>query len=298
MSYIGRFAPSPTGPLHMGSLVAAVASYLQARSKQGQWLLRIEDLDPPREIAGATDDIIRTLDEFGFEWDGEIIRQSNRADLYLQALDELSKQDHIYPCTCSRSDIKKTAQPGPYCLRYAGTCREGVHTPEKTHSLRLKTPDENIGFNDYIQKHYQQNLNRDIGDFIVKRADGQFAYQLAVVVDDAEQNISEIVLGSDLLDSTPRQIYIQKILSLPQPDYAHIPVIVNADNEKLSKQTMASPVKKNEAARNLYTALNYLEQRPPGELQNAAITELWDWAISHWDIDNISSRLTIEEQAP
>ena len=280
----------------MGSLIAAVASYLQARSNQGQWLLRIEDLDPPREIAGATDDIIRTLDQFGFEWNGEILLQSKRTDLYLQVLAELSDQRYIYPCTCSRSDIKKTAQITAYGLRYAGTCKKRPHTRNKAHSLRLKTPDKIIGFNDHIQARYQQNLNRDIGDFIVKRADGEIAYQLAVVVDDAEQNISEVVRGSDLLDSTPRQIYIQEILSLLQPDYAHIPVIVNADNEKLSKQTMAKPVGKNEVQTNLYAALNYLNQQPPTELQYENIDVLWDWAIAHWDMNNVSSQLTIAEK--
>jgi len=295
MSYIGRFAPSPTGPLHMGSLIAAVASYCQARSNQGQWLLRIEDLDPPREIAGATDDIIRTLDHYGFEWDGEILLQSNRTDLYLQVLAELSDQRHIYPCTCSRSDIKKTAQITAVGLRYAGTCKKGSRTRNKAHSLRLKTPDKIIGFTDHIQAWYQQNLNRDVGDFIVKRADGEIAYQLAVVVDDAEQNISEIVRGSDLLDSTPRQIYIQEILSFSHPDYAHIPVIVNTDNEKLSKQTMAKPVGKNEVQTNLHAALNYLNQQPPTELQYENIDALWSWAITHWDMNNVSSQLTIAE---
>ncbi|NOY66679.1 MAG: tRNA glutamyl-Q(34) synthetase GluQRS, partial [Gammaproteobacteria bacterium] len=208
MTYTGRFAPSPTGPLHMGSLVTAVASYCQAKSQQGRWLLRIEDLDPPREVAGATNDIIHTLEACGFEWDGEITYQSQRAPLYKQVLKQLELSGLSYPCGCSRNDIALTGTQTALGVRYPGTCRQGLPEDKPARSIRIKTTTEPISFIDKIQGKTNLDLDKDTGDFVIRRADGQFSYQLAVVVDDALQNITEVVRGNDLLDLTTRQIYL------------------------------------------------------------------------------------------
>jgi glutamyl-Q tRNA(Asp) synthetase len=293
MSYIGRFAPSPTGPLHMGSLIAAVASYLQAKTHQGKWLIRIEDLDPPREIKGAADNIIKTLDQLGLEWDDQICYQSKRADDYADILDRLNNMDYVYSCACSRAEIHGTGTITPFGVRYAGTCRQGISSRKTARSIRLKVPDKIMHFNDRIQGQYQQNLQRDIGDFIVKRADGQTAYQLAVVVDDAAQGITEIVRGSDLLDSTPRQLFLQQLLDYKTPEYVHIPVIVNPQGEKLSKQTGATAIDTDSAGTVLVHALCYLSQQPPASLQRAPIKEIWSWAIEHWQLQKIARQKMI-----
>ncbi len=294
MSYIGRFAPSPTGPLHSGSLIAAVASYLQAKSLQGKWLLRIEDLDPPRELKGAADDIIRTLDHFGFEWDDQICYQSKRRERYEAILEQLQQQDHSYPCICSRTDIQAAGSMTAFGIRYPGTCRQGIPRTKTPHSIRIRVTDKTISFADKIQGQYQQNLEHDVGDFIIKRADGQTAYQLAVVIDDAAQGITEIVRGSDLLDSTPRQIYLQQLLGYPTPDYAHIPVIVNRHGEKLSKQTGASAIDTESAGATLVHALCYLNHQVPQSLQLAPVSEIWQWAIEHWQLQQVAQRRVIE----
>ncbi len=296
MTYIGRFAPSPTGPLHMGSLITAVASYCQARVKNGQWLLRIEDIDPPREVPGATTDIINSLEQLGFEWDGEIIYQSNRIDFYQHALEKLQQSELIYACGCSRSELAASATSSRYGIRYAGTCRHGLSKGKMARSLRVIVPDKSSHFMDAIQGEHEQNLQRDIGDFVVKRADGQMAYQLAVVVDDAEQKVTEVVRGSDLLDSTARQIYLQQCLGVPSPTYAHIPVLVNAAGEKLSKQTGARPVEIKSAGAALVHALCYLNQQPPPSLQNASVNEIWSWTIEHWRLGHVHRQLHIPEQ--
>ncbi len=294
MSYIGRFAPSPTGPLHMGSLVAAVASYLQAKSHQGKWLLRIEDLDPPREIKGAADNIIRTLEQFGFEWDDEICYQSKRSELYEEILQQLNVQGHIYSCACSRTDIHATGSMTAFGVRYAGTCRAGIARGKSARSIRLMVTDTSIFFADKIQGNYQQNLHQDIGDFVVRRADGQTAYQLAVVIDDAAQGITEIVRGSDLLDSTPRQIFLQQLLDYTTPQYAHIPVIVNRQGEKLSKQTRATAIDTDSAGAALVHALCYLQQQPPRSLRHATVGEIWDWAREHWQLQHVARQRMIK----
>jgi len=295
MKYRGRFAPSPTGPLHIGSLVSAVASYCEAKSRQGLWLLRIEDLDPPREIKGATHSIISTLEKFGFEWDEDILYQSKRTDLYLDTIDALKQEGQIYSCQCSRAEIKKTGTPTPFGIRYAGTCLKKTLEEVRAKSIRIKVPDEIIQFKDRIQGNYQQNLQQDIGDFIIKRADGEIAYQLAVTVDDAQQNITDIVRGSDLLDSTPRQIYLQRLLNYRQPGYAHVPVIVNKRNEKLSKQTYAKPVDPSQSSLTLFQCLCYLGQNPPDLLQHASQNEIWAWAIGNWQLQNITKAYNIPE---
>ena len=259
-NYAGRFAPSPTGPLHFGSLIAAVASYCDAKSHNGKWLVRMEDLDKPRELAGAADDILRTLEAFGFAWDGEVMYQSRRAAAYEQALTQLKVQGVIYPCACSRKEIADSAvSRGIEGAIYPKTCLKTPALKPNIHAAsRAIVLDENITFFDAIQGEITQNLARDIGDFVVKRADGLFAYQLAVIVDDAEQDVTHVVRGADLLDSTPRQIYLQHLLGFPTPRYAHVPVAVNAAGEKLSKQTLAKAITPKAAPMLVFEALDFL----------------------------------------
>ena len=295
MDYIGRFAPSPTGPLHMGSLVTAVASYCQAKSKQGKWLLRIEDLDPPREIEGASNDIIMTLEACGFEWDGEIIYQSQRSNYYEQVLDQLKELELSYPCGCSRADITASGQQTSLGVRYPGTCREGLPKGKSPRSIRMKTSTEKITFVDKMQGEINLDPEQDTGDFVIKRADGEYAYQLAVVVDDALQNITEIVRGSDLLNLTTRQIYLQRALNYTTPSYAHVPVLVNQLGDKLSKQNLAKAIDKSNLPASLYQALCYLNQAPPKDLIHAEINEIWEWATMNWQITNVIKQLSIPQ---
>ncbi|HUQ74034.1 MAG TPA: tRNA glutamyl-Q(34) synthetase GluQRS [Burkholderiales bacterium] len=254
--YTGRFAPSPTGPLHMGSLVAALASWLDARAAGGRWLVRIEDLDRPRCVPGAAQAILDGLERLGLHWDGEVVYQSARTDLYRAALGQLRR--HTYWCGCTRREIADSslglASDGARI--YPGTCRAG--TARAARALRLQTSPDVIAFEDRVQGPQQQVLERDIGDFVLHRADGLFAYQLAVVVDDAEQGITDVVRGADLLDSTPRQIYLQRLLSLPVPHYLHVPVAVDASGEKLSKHSGAPPIESTVAT--LRRALRFLGQ--------------------------------------
>lgn len=290
--YSGRFAPSPTGPLHFGSLIAAVASYLEARTNNGRWLLRMEDLDKPREMPGAADDILQTLEIFHFEWDGDIVYQSRRDKAYESALRQLQDKNLVYPCACSRKEIADSLMhnPTPHGLDgliYPGTCRSGLASGKTPRAWRIKTNHEIIAFNDAIQGHYKNDLSNEVGDFVLKRADGFFAYQLAVVVDDAEQGITHVVRGADLLDSTSRQIYLQELLGYSTPGYAHVPAATNRHGEKLSKQTLATPLDKQKPARELWHALGFLEQNPPAELQQSSIAELWEWAKLHWQLGKI-----------
>lgn len=288
-AYRGRFAPSPTGPLHFGSLVAAVGSYLEARTRGGEWLLRIEDIDEPRTVPGAADGILRTLDAFGFEWDGEVVVQSRRHDLYHAALMRLQLAGDVYPCACSRSEIaaattRKSVDGG---LLYPGTCRAGLAEGKAARAWRMRVPDREFRFVDGVQGETQQNLARDVGDFVLFRADGLFAYQLAVVVDDALQGINAVVRGVDLLDSTARQMWLQERLGLPTPIYAHLPVVVNAAGEKLSKQTLATPIDPTDGNTALIAALRFLGHPLPPELAGAPRPELWGWATSHWSLARV-----------
>lgn len=281
--YIGRFAPSPTGPLHFGSLVTAVASYLDARSNQGKWLLRIEDLDKPREVTGAAANILSTLEAYGFEWDGEVVYQSQRSVLYQYYLDQLIKQGLVYPCTCSRKEIADSStRSGIDGKIYPGTCRAGCAHPERPKAWRICVDDVLIRFNDHVLGNYENAMARDIGDFVLKRADGLFAYQLAVIVDDYEQRVTDVVRGADLLNSTTRQIYLQQKLHLPTPRYLHMPVVTNEAGEKLSKQTLAQPLKFDTANIQLFNALSFLGLNPPTEIKNATLEMVWRWAFEHW----------------
>ncbi|MDZ4099129.1 MAG: tRNA glutamyl-Q(34) synthetase GluQRS [Methylophilaceae bacterium] len=288
--YRGRFAPSPTGPLHFGSLIAAVASYLDAKSHHGRWLLRIEDLDSPRTVAGASDAILNSLEAFGFEWDEDVVYQSQRTDLYEKYLDILKSDDLVYPCTCSRKEIADSAIQGIDGAIYPGTCRHGPAKDKQARAWRVRTYPETITFEDAVQGHIEQNIAEDIGDFVLKRADGLFAYQLAVVVDDAEQDITDVVRGADLLDSTPRQIYLQRLLALPTPKYLHVPVASNAAGEKLSKQTLAEAIDPRHANTQLWIALDFLGQSPPIDLQRRSLQDLWSWAASHWQVSTINKK--------
>lgn len=286
LAYCGRFAPSPTGPLHFGSLVAAVGSYLDARAANGRWLLRIEDVDAPRTVPGAAELIVRTLADFGFVWDGEVVWQSRRLAIYREILDILCRQGDAYPCACSRKEIGDSAVYPSVDggLVYPGTCRDGLPPGRKARAWRMRVPDAECGFADRVQGHIGQSLEREVGDFVLLRADGQYAYQLAVVVDDAEANITDIVRGADLIDSTPRQIWLQQRLGYPVPRYAHLPVATNAAGEKLSKQTLAPAVVHTEGVPLLVRAMRFLGQSVPDPVVRLSLAEFWDWAIAHWDI--------------
>jgi len=280
--YSGRFAPSPTGPLHFGSLVAAVGSYLQARTKQGAWYLRIEDLDPPREVAGATNEILHTLEHNGLHWDGEILYQSQRNHIYQAALEQLTQQGDIYPCGCSRKQIMDTASIGRYGAIYQGCCRQGLGKDKAPSALRVLTHDSTIGFVDSLRGPFKQRLESEIGDFVVRRADKLFAYQLAVVVDDAAQNITEVVRGADLLDNTPRQIHLQKLFNWPTPNYMHLPVALNRNGQKLSKQTGAPMISWHRPQTVLFEVLCFLNQSPASDIIDCDLDSFWQWAIENW----------------
>ncbi|WP_374749748.1 tRNA glutamyl-Q(34) synthetase GluQRS [Jeongeupia sp. USM3] len=284
-AYRGRFAPSPTGDLHMGSLLAAVASYLQARRAGGEWLLRIEDLDPPRTVPGATDRILRVLDGYGFEWDGEVCHQSRRTELYMAAIERLRADGWLYGCACTRKEIAQIAHAGIDGPVYPGTCRAGLAPGREARAWRVRVGDRGMAVPDALQGWLRQDLAREVGDFVLLRADGLVAYQLAVVVDDAAQGITDVVRGADLLDSTPRQCHLQQLLGYATPAYAHIPVLVNERGEKLSKQTLAHPLVVGDAAGALVTALSLLRQSPPPALRQAKLAEVWGWAEAHWCMD-------------
>lgn len=289
-SYRGRFAPSPTGPLHFGSLVAAVGSYLQARHQNGVWFVRIEDLDPPREVPGASDAILRSLERFGFEWDAEVVFQSQRGETYLAALQQLRLDGLIYPCNCSRKEIAETGLSGRYGPIYSGLCRPGLARDRHPQALRIVTHNRPLGFDDALRGHFSQQIEGEVGDFVVRRADALFAYQLAVVVDDAAQQITEVVRGSDLLDNTPRQIHLQQLLALPTPRYVHLPVATNRAGEKLSKQTGATSIDTHAPLPQLMQALGFLGQQPPAELAEGDLDSFWHWAIKNWDLQLVPAK--------
>jgi len=336
IKYRGRFAPSPTGPLHFGSLVAAVGSYLDAKHAQGKWLVRIEDLDTPRTVKGSADDILYTLEAFGLCWDGGVLYQSQRTAAYEEALQKLQKIGVVYPCSCTRKEIADSALSGIDGIIYPGTCRNKAfplptpsqlsekllagHPEEgtkaaRTSAWRVRTDSyfprtssrtysepnplsqrgrvgEGAGFVEFVdtlQGTIIQHLESEIGDFVVKRADGLFAYQLAVVVDDAFQGITHVVRGADLLASTPRQIYLQQLLSLATPAYLHLPVVLNSQGEKLSKQTLAAPVDCKNVASTLWHVLKFLHQPTPNDLQSGTKEEILAWGIENWDVEKLKS---------
>lgn len=282
IQYRGRFAPSPTGPLHFGSLAAAVGSFLDARYHHGTWLVRMEDLDVPRCMPGAADDILRTLEAFGLHWDGEIAHQSQRSTPYEATLQRLKDSGAVYPCCCTRREIADSALHGIDGVVYPGTCRNGVSAGREGRAWRVRTDNCPVEFDDALQGFQSQHLASEIGDFVVKRADGMFAYQLAVVVDDAFQNITHVVRGADLLLSTPRQIYLQRLLGFATPAYMHLPVAVNAQGEKLSKQTLAPAIAIDNPVATLIKVLEFLNQQPPTELRQGSVEEILNLAVAHW----------------
>ena len=288
--YRGRFAPSPTGPLHLGSLYTALASFLQARANRGEWLLRIDDVDSLRNIPSAADSILRTLDRHGLHWDGEVVFQSRNLETYQAALVQLESAGLLYSCTCSRQELIALARRDPDQAGYPGICRHQGHDRQKPHALRIKVDGGTVVFTDELQGEVRQDLAAEIGDFIVRRRDGIYAYHLATVIDDHEAGITEVMRGIDLLESTPRQIHLQRELNLPTPVYRHIPVVLDAQGNKLSKQTGALPVDDAHPSRTLFTLLNLLNQSPPNELQTAPPDEILQWAVATWDVGNLRRR--------
>ncbi|SFP34668.1 glutamyl-Q tRNA(Asp) synthetase [Nitrosomonas cryotolerans] len=286
-AYRGRFAPSPTGPLHFGSLVAAVGSYLEAKHHDGEWLVRIEDLDTPRTVSGASSSILNVLEKLGMEWDGVVVYQSQRNKIYQNALASLERQGLIYSCQCSRKEIADSSIRGIGGLIYPGTCRNHSYALEQSSASRIQTTNDPISFKDRLQGLICQRLNSDIGDFVLRRADGIYAYQLAVVVDDAEQQITHVVRGSDLLGSTPRQIYLQQLLNYITPVYMHLPLVMSQTGEKLSKQTYAAPIDLINALSQLVAAARFLGQEPPIELLKSDVSSFWQWAIKNWQSHKI-----------
>ncbi|TFV87298.1 tRNA glutamyl-Q(34) synthetase GluQRS [Oxalobacteraceae bacterium OM1] len=282
MAYIGRFAPSPTGPLHMGSLVAALASYLDARAHGGTWLVRIEDVDEARTVPGSAEAILAALDIFGMRHDGEVIWQSRRKDVYAAACAQLGAI--AYPCGCSRKEIADSrigiASDG--AAVYPGTCRHGLAPGKTARAIRLRVPDpgaDEVGFDDRWMGRVTQHLATEVGDVVLKRADGFWAYQLAVVVDDAEQGVTHVVRGADLLDSTPRQIYLQRLLGVPTPRYLHVPVVTNAAGEKLSKQTGALALDLARPLEQLVEAAGFLGLAVEAP---ATMEVFWERAVAAW----------------
>jgi glutamyl-Q tRNA(Asp) synthetase len=272
IGYIGRFAPSPTGELHFGSLLAALASYLEAQKSAGLWLVRMEDIDKPREVAGSAESIIVELARWGMCPAKAVLYQSRRIAAYQAACDRLVESDLAYWCGCSRGEIADSGI-------YPGTCSNGLPAGKKPRALRLRTPDQDIGFVDDVQGRLTQNLRRECGDFIIRRADGLFAYQLAVVVDDAYQQVTHVVRGADLLDSTPRQIWLQRCLGLPEPGYMHIPLVVQRDGRKLSKRIQSDPLRTLDCLQGLRLAMRCLGQNIPDlEWQDS-----WNWIKEHWN---------------
>lgn len=287
--YRGRFAPSPTGPLHFGSLVAAVGSYLDARTQGGEWLVRMEDLDRPRNVPGAADDILRTLADFGFAWDGPVLYQSTRDEAYAAALADLRARGLAYGCACSRKEIADSAvhQAIDGGLAYPGNCRHGLPAGREARAWRLRVDATETRFIDRLQGSVGQQLERDVGDFVLLRADGLYAYQLAVTVDDHFQGISDVVRGADLLDSTPRQIYLQQCWGYVIPRYAHLPVAANAAGEKLSKQTRARALDIERPAAELCRALRFLGQLVPEALARDQLEVVWQWAMENWQLARV-----------
>ena len=280
----GRFAPSPTGDLHFGSLIAAVASYLETKSRGGRWLVRVDDLDPPREVPGSADRILLALQSFGLRSDAPVVFQGQRTDAYRTALQDLLDKGLAFECGCTRSEL-------PSSGIYPGTCRNGLPPGKSPRAFRLAVSDRPVWFVDDIQGEISENLSETCGDFVIWRADGLPAYQLAVVVDDAWQGVTEIVRGCDLLGSTARQVYVTNCLGLDKPRYAHHPVAATAGQHKLSKRLGSDPIDNSSRTQTLELALQFLGQAPPTGLP---LNELWNWAIVHWNIERVPRKKRIE----
>ncbi len=294
MTYRGRFAPSPTGPLHFGSLVAAAASWLDARAAGGKWLVRIEDVDETRAVPGADESILRQLEAFGFDWDGEVVRQSRRTALYEEALGRLRAQGLVYRCRCSRREIADSALTGIEGAIYPGTCRALGLAADVPGAERMIASERIVELHDRVQGRITQDVPRDIGDFVLKRRDGLHAYQLAVVVDDAAQGVTDVVRGADLLQSTPRQILLQRALGLATPRYLHFPIATDARGEKLSKRHLASAAPHGNAGFVLASALRFLGQDPVDSPDPRVVLHA---ARERWDVNRIAPRTALEAPA-
>jgi glutamyl-tRNA synthetase len=306
MVYRGRFAPSPTGPLHLGNARTALLSWVEARARGGAWLMRVEDLDRPRVRPGLEARILEELRWLGLDWDeGPDVggrrgpyRQSERLDRYRLALERLRGAGLVYPCFCSRAEVAAAALaphgPGDDGPRYPGTCRDlsAAERAARPPAWRFRVPEGAVAFADGLRGPQSVDVAAEVGDFVVARADGVPAYQLAVVVDDAEQGITDVVRGADLLGSTPRQAYLQQLLGLPRPRYVHLPVAVNAAGEKLSKQTHAAPIDAGNPLPALLSTLSFLGQQPPRELARGTVEELWVWALKNWDLARVPRAAT------
>jgi len=302
-SPVARFAPSPTGPLHAGSLLAAVGSYLDARAAGARWLVRIEDLDTARVIPGCEDQMLRTLEAYGFEWDGEVIRQSERRDAYREALSALAAAHRTFRCSCSRKELAGVDEESQ---GYPGTCREGPAKDGPT-AMRFRVPDDIVRFDDLFQGS-QAFDSRRLGDFVIERRDGIASYQLAVVVDDDWQGVTRVVRGADLLASTPWQLELQGALEMSQPIYGHLPLLTEAGGEKLSKSRRSIPIPfvSGTAGRSelmavshaLTSTLTHLSQAPPPELAHSSIKDVWKWAVAHWNPQALVGRIQVDLSAP
>jgi len=286
---VGRFAPSPTGPLHFGTLVAALGSYLLAKCSGGHWLLRIEDLDPPRVVAGAADEMLWLLEQLGFEWDGPIVYQSQRTERYWQVLNDLRQQNLVFDCNCTRREILASApHPGEEGAVYPGTCRDGMKGSRSERAVRLRVSDENIHFCDGICGEQSQNLEKMVGDFVLHRSDGLFAYQLAVVVDDIDSGVTQVVRGADLLSSTPRQIYLYRCLRETVPVYYHLPLAYGENGKKLSKRYGDFGLVHGEnGSKMLWHALDFLGQHPPDKLSATLPEEILSWGVDNFTVATI-----------
>lgn len=286
--YVGRFAPSPSGDLHFGSLVAAVVSYLEAKTRQGKWLLRIEDIDEPRSSSQSAKSIINDLDKLGFEYDDAIEYQSKRHEHYQKAIDALLENRSAYFCNCSRKKVAEAALKGKEGWRYPGWCRSIHQPPAGQYSIKFNVDGLRCAFNDQLQGELVESLN-DYGDFALKRADGYFSYQLAVVVDDYLQGVTDVVRGYDLIGSTTRQIALQSALGYSLVNYCHFPTANNPNGQKLSKQNLALAIQTSAPTELLFTALCWLKQNPPKSLKRSSLSTLWEWALDHWDISQLAA---------
>lgn len=289
---VGRFAPSPTGPLHFGTLIAAVGSYLACKREHGLWLMRIEDIDTPRVVPGSDVAMLKLFEQLGLEWDGPVLYQSRRFERYLAVLEQLEKRGLLFDCTCTRREIMASAphagEEGPI---YPGTCRNGVQGSRQERAQRLRVKDTDISFDDQVFGRCSQNLERQVGDFVLHRSDGIFAYQLAVVVDDLDAGVTQVVRGADLLSSTARQIYLYQCLNAVAPQYLHLPLALDPSGDKLSKRHGAEIlINDSNGAQMIYRVLEFLGQQPPAELYDATSRELLAWGVANFTIGNIAQQ--------
>jgi glutamyl-Q tRNA(Asp) synthetase len=297
--YCGRFAPTPSGPLHFGSMIAAIGSFCDARANGGTWHVRIDDIDKLRVVPGAADDILRTLTAFGLEWDGKPVFQSHHMESHHAAIHVLRGRAHVFACVCSRKEISEADETSVATPVYAGTCRNGLRAGRSARSLRLQVDDHaRAGFTDLLQGSISQQLATEVGDFVIYRSDGIFSYHLACAVDDAQQGVTHVVRGADLIESTPRQIYLQELLGLPTPAYLHLPVATSGQGQKISKQTGAARIDHTRPGEIFHSVLKFLRQRPPSEMARAPAREAIEWAVHHWKREKLPETRAIAITSP